>query len=416
MSGRRGALRLTAALLLVGAGCGGGRGKAGQVPTTVVAKTRFARTVDADGHLKPVQATIITAPRSAEGPMRVAWLIEDGATVAKDDVIARFDDSDLKSKLLASEADKATAEAKKQKEALMVAQARNDRQRTSEAAVRELELGRTFARKDVELYSRDDIVTSEIDGRLQEAKATHAQQAQTVDGQVARRKLQILEVEARKADQAIARAKDSLEKLEARAPHAGVVVFKRSWRGETIAVGDQAWGPLAEVSRSDELEAEVFVLEVEAAGLAKGKKAEVVLESQPGVTWAAEIGRVESVAKRRNPRSPTQYFGVTLKLEKTDAAAMKPGARVRARLLLDEREALVVPRPALFQKDGGWIAYRRRGGGFEAVSVTLGASTAGLVAVEAGLAPGDEIALRDPGQSLEDLLSAPGTGTGAKGP
>ncbi len=376
------------------------------VPTVTVKKTRFARVVDADGHLKPVKATVLAAPPSSEGPMRIAWLAEDGITVKKGDLVARFDDADLKTSLYAAQDDRATAAARKEKEALLVAQARNDRRRTTAGAQRELELGRAFARKDTELYARDDIIASEIDEKLQGARADHARSAQTVDAQVARRKLQMLDVEAKKAEQGISRAHEDLRKLELRAPHDGVLVFRRSWRGEAVGVGDQAWGPLAEISRSDELEAEVFVLEVEAAGLAKGKPAEIVLESHPQRVWKGEIARVETVAKRRQAKSPTQYFGVTLALEKTDAALMKAGQRARARLMLDAREALVVPRAALAQKDGRWIAHRRKGDGFEPVAVKLGSATAGLVAVEAGLADGDVIALRDPEHS--STARAPG--------
>jgi HlyD family secretion protein len=402
-------LVLGALTVLLGCKPGGQRP---DVPTITVKKTRFARTIHADGNLKPVQTTVLTAPRSPDGAMRIAWLAEDGATVKKGDVVARFDDSELRSRLMAAQDDRTTASARKQQEGVSVAHGRSDRQRTTEAAERELTTTRTFERKDTELYSRDDIVTYQIDEKLQTAKADHARNAQVVDRQVARRKLQLLEVQTRKAAEAISRAEKGLQMLEIRAPHDGVLVFKRNWRNETLAVGDPGWGPIAEISLSSKMEAEVFVLEVEAAGLAKGKKAEVILESQPGLIWKAEVTRVESVAKRRVFKSPTQYFGVTLSLEKTDAAFMKPGQRMRANLMLDDRESIVVPRPALVERDGKWVAFRRDGQGFTAVPVKLGTSTAGLVAIDSGLNEGDVIALRDPGQSLDEILSAPAAGAG----
>jgi hypothetical protein len=382
------------------------------VPTITVTRRRFTRAVDADGHLKPVQATVLTATRSPTGPMRVAWLGVDGTTVKKGDVIARFDDADLRVQISAAHDEKATATAKQNKESLLAAQGRNERKRTTQAATRELEVARTFQRKDSQIYSRDDIITAEIDEQLQIAKADHAQRAQSVDGQVARRKIQMVDVEARKASESISRAETALNLLELRAPHDGVLVFKRSYRGDAIGVGDQAFGAIAEISRSDELEAEVFVLEVEAAGLVKGKPAEIVIESQPHRVLKGEIKRVESVAKRRNFRSPTQYFGVTIALGKTDPASMKPGQRVRAKLLLDERDALVVPRPALIERDGSFVAFRREARGFVPVKVELGAATAGLVSISAGLKEGDVVALRDPGQSVDEILSTGGPASG----
>jgi multidrug efflux pump subunit AcrA (membrane-fusion protein) len=383
--------------------------KGPQVPVVEVKRTRFARTVDADGYLRAVKSTPVTVPPEAEGPLRLTWLAEDGSRVRKGDVVARFDDLDLKARLAGAQDDQTSAAAKRAKEALHNEKARRDRERSASGAERELEMARAFQRRDSEIFSRDQIIESEIDERLQGAKAEHARAALKVDGAIGRRKLEIVGVEAKKAKDAIERAKKGLERLEVKAPHDGVLVLKRTWRGEVVRVGDTVWRSetVAEVSLVEELEAEVFVLEVEAAGLAKGKKADVRLESQASRVVRGEVGRVETVAKRRQFRSPTQYFAVVLKLDKTDPAQMKPGQRVTARLELDQREALVVPRPALFDKDGRWIAYRREGTGFVPVPVKLGTSTAGLVVIESGLRPNDVIALRDPGQTLEDILAGP---------
>jgi hypothetical protein len=158
----------------------------------------------------------------------------------------------------------------------------------------------------------------------------------------------------------------------------------------------------------EDLEAELHVREVEAAGLATGRRAELVIEAQTDRIYPAKVKSVETVAKRRAQKSPTQYFGVVLTLEKTDPALMKPGQSVRARLFLHEQQALVLPRPALFDQDGRWIAYRREAqGGFVAVPVKIGASTAGLCTIETGLKENDVVALRDPGKSPADLLSRP---------
>ena len=59
------------------------------------------------------------------------------------------------------------------------------------------------------------------------------------------------------------------------------------------------------------------------------------------------------------------------------------------------------------RRDGSWVAYRRDGAGFSAVKVKLGASTAGLVSIESGLRAHDLVALRDPTQSVDDILGAP---------
>ena len=63
--------------------------------------------------------------------------------------------------------------------------------------------------------------------------------------------------------------------------------------------------------------------------------------------------------------------------------------------------ALVVPRQALERTPDGQRIYVRRGERFVPRPVTIGPGNGGLVVVTAGLAAGDEIALRPPGASSE---------------
>src|SRR5260370_30120783 len=145
------------------------------------------------------------------------------------------------------------------------------------------------------------------------------------------------------------------------------------------------------------MKAEVFVLEADAAGLAVGQKATLTIESQPNVIWRGNVSQVDKLARPRFRGVPVQYFGVTLSLDRTDPKVMKPGARVRAVLEVENRaNAFSIPRQALFEKEGKKIVYRQRHGTFDAVPVTIGTSSAGRVVVTSGIAKGDDLALTDP--------------------
>ena len=387
------------------------------VPVVEVRKQKFARVVEADGYLRPVRATPVTVPADVQWPLRITWLAADGATVKKGDPVARFDDLELKERLANAQSDRQVAEAKRRKEALLLNTAEQERVRAAQGARRELEMTRSFARRDPAIFSRDQIIEGEIDEKLQGVKVVHASDAQSADRRLSRTKLGVIDVEARKADEAIQRSQRGLSALQIQAPHEGVFTLKRTWMGESFRVGDTVFRSMsvAEVSLVEDMEVEVFVLEAEAAGLAKGKQAQVILESQPDQPVAATVKQVEAVAKRRVAKSPTQYFGVILSLAKTDPATMKPGQRVRARLHLYQQEGLVVPRPALFDKDGVWTAHKREAdGSFKSVPVKLGPSTAGLVTVTSGLRPGDLVALRDPGKAVEEIVPTAASGAGGK--
>jgi hypothetical protein len=89
---------------------------------------------------------------------------------------------------------------------------------------------------------------------------------------------------------------------------------------------------------------------------------------------------------------------------------MKPGHRVVAELVLDERkDVLSVPRQAVFERAGTKIVYVRRGEEFEATAVRLGPAALGRIVVEEGLAAGERIALRDPTRRSDEP-------TGEEGP
>ena len=260
-------------------------------------------------------------------------------------------------------------------------------------------MSQQFQKKDELIFSRSEIIESEIDEELARERERHARAARATRQRLAGTEADLLAIDHRKAALKMGEAKAGLASLELTAPHDGLLVFRRNRMGQPPRVGDTLWNgqPIAEIPELGTMVAEVYVLEADAGGLAAGKPASVRLESRPDVEHRARIARVDALARPRLRESPVQYFGVVLELERTDPAVMKTGQRVRAWLALEERaSALAVPRQAVFERDGRRIVYRRAGGGFEPVEVTLGPAAAGTVVVESGLAAGDAIALRDP--------------------
>lgn len=412
------ALAVPAAVL----GLGGGP----QVPVAPVTQGRFVRRVVAEGVLKAVEATPLVAPLEAEGSLKIAWLVPDGSRVRKDEVVVRFDPTELAKKLADSESDRATADSKLAgARASSQAELRN-LERDAELARRELELAGRFEAKDPVIFSKQQIIESEIDRELASVRVDNARSVRAVKGKLSEVSADLIEIERRKAELGIAHARKALTAVEIRAPHDGIVVYKRDWRQTLPKVGDTVWSgePLGEMPQPDVLEAEVFVLEADAGGLAAGQAAEVVVEASPGTTYRAKVKSVDRLARPRVPWIPVQYFRATLELERTEPQAMKPGQRVVATLMLDEREAaLTVPRSAVFDKDGKKLVYRREGRRFQPVEVEAGPVAVGRMVVEKGLAEGDWVALQDPtrpveegeaGSALREALSAPGRAGGAR--
>ena len=372
-----------------------------EIATLKVEPTQFTRRVTAEGTLKAVKATPITAPHDAPQALKVSWIADDGTLLKKDDVIVRFDATDFENMLLRGNEDRSTASNKLTKAGAEASATRTNLKRDSKLAQAELDAAKRFTFDDAEVFSRYARIEAEVDQGLASHKKTHAEEVLVVRDSLARVERDLLSIEDRKAGMKITQAEQGLRALQVIAPHDGILVLSRSWRGDLPRIGDMMWRgqPIGEIPELVSMKAEVFVLEADAAGLAVGQKAIVTLESNPDVSFPGKIQAVDKMARPRIPRQPVQYFGVTVEINRTDAQFMKPGTRVRAILELENQaNAFAIPRQAMFEKEGKKLVYRKRGERFEPVEVTIGSSSAGRVVVTKGLVAGDEIALEDPNQ------------------
>jgi HlyD family secretion protein len=369
------------------------------VPTLVVSKAAFERRVVAEGNLEAADATPVTAPVNAQGQLKVAWLIPDGTPVKTGDVVVRFDPSEMERSLRDGESDETAAKSRISGMRADTGGAIRNLERDGALAREELQGADRYKIEDPQIFSKQEIIRSEIDRTLATKRIATSDAVRSIRQDVAKVDLDLLDIERRKAGIAIDRASKGLEALEIKAPHDGILVYKRDWRGEIAKVGDALWAgqPVGEIPNLKTMQARVYVLEADAGGLAPGLPATVVVEAHPTNEYKAKIKKVDTLAKRRTGWIPVQYFGATLELAATDPAVMKPGQRVRAVLALDARaDAISIPRNAIFEKDGKKIVYKRSGAEFTPAEVTVGPAAVGRVVVETGLAVGDEIALRDP--------------------
>jgi RND family efflux transporter MFP subunit len=369
------------------------------VATFKVEPITFSRRVTAEGTLKPVKATQVGVPQSATSPMKVSWIADDGTLLHKGDVIVRFDETEFEDLLLRGQEDRSTATNKFHKADAESSATRTNLRRDARLAQSELEAAQRFKFDDAEIFSRYARIEAEVDQTLASSRKRHAEEVLGVRDNLARVERDIISIEDRRAGIKIKQAEEGLQALQVTAPHDGILVLQRNWRGDMPRVGDTMWRgqTIGEIPELTSMQAEVFVLEADAAGLALDQKASLFLEADSNARFNGKVKSVDKVARPRIPRQPVQYFGVTVELERTDRKLMKPGTRVRATLEVEnQNNAFAIPRQALFEKEGKKLVYRKKGTAFEPVEVTIGSSSAGRVVVTKGLTKGDEIALEDP--------------------
>ena len=361
---------------------------------------RFVREVTATGVFKAVKATPISVPQDVEQMLKVAWLAEEGTVLREGEPVVLFDSSDLTRDLTDGKADRESSLRKIEKTHAANGRMSGELTIDRDMAREDLRLADTMASQDPQVFSRNEVIEAGIDRDLARKRY------QTADGKLGTRAklgeadLALNRIEEGKAGLRIRQAEKGLGSLRIVAPHDGIFTLERDWRGQTLSVGQPAWPgmKIGEIPELSELEAKVYVLEADAGGLEVGRKARVFIEGRPGEGYAVTVSRVDAVAKTRESRSPIKYFETILTLEKTDTAVMKPGQKVRARIVLENVDGvLAVPRGALFERDEKHVVYRLEAGGrFAPVEVTIGRNSVSRVVIEKGLQSGDRIALRDP--------------------
>jgi HlyD family secretion protein len=387
------------------------------VPAIAVTRGPFVRRVTAEGNLRAVHATPVQIPRiDGFGGLKLAWLAPDGSAVKTGDVVARFDAVEATHRLREAEVEVESSSLLLRKEQLRVAASDARYADQATLARQQAEQSRRYQAADPLLFSRTEISEAEIDERLISAQQVHAEFAREVNRSVARSDIALAALSRQRARLARDHAQTALARLELRAPGDGVLVIHRDDHGDIPHLGAQLPfdATIAEIPVAGEMEAELFVLEADGSGLEAGQAADVVVESTPDTVFHGKVRLIDKLARPREPGVLLQYFGAVVAFDRTDPAVMKPGQRVRGTLVLDRRDAIVVPRQAVVERAGRTVVYRRDGHGFTPVAVEIAAATPGRVAIVAGLADGDVIAGRDPTRT-PDPGAEPGAAPPAKG-
>ncbi len=393
-------------------------GHRSEVPTTEIRRESFERWVPAEGELRAADSTPLQVPGTVRRPLRIAWLAAEGTYLQPGDVAVRFDPTELQKSVAdrRSELESNRLEAKQRSSAMEATLESLDKD--AEMARRELDHAEEFASRDPTIFSRVEIIESQIDQELAAERLENTLLERRREEELAATDLEILAIKRRRIEGDLESALETLRSLELQAPKAGHLIYHRR-RGQPPEVGNTVFPgqTVGQIPHAGTMEVEAFVLEADAGGLEPGRPARVYPEARPGVVLEATVARVDSVAKPRFRASPVQYFAVTLTLDKADSEGLKPGLGARIEILLDDiEEALTLPRQAVFNREVGPVVLRRAGDGFEEVPVTVRATGRGRVVIEGPVAAGERVAMADPSRQSGQRNGDEGDGAGGGTP
>jgi multidrug efflux pump subunit AcrA (membrane-fusion protein) len=193
--------------------------------------------------------------------------------------------------------------------------------------------------------------------------------------------------------------KSNLSQLEVRAPHAGIVVLKKSWDGSLPQAGKSVFPgtKLASLPDLSHMKAKIYVPEIEAIGIKQGQIVEIELHSFPNKKYSGVISLISKTAQPKVRDNPVKYFIVTVILDQQDKDRLLPGQRLDATIITNNSpNAIIVPIQTIYRKEKQVWVYLKKADEFVITSVKLGTCSSSQCVITSGLEENDVIALIQP--------------------
>lgn len=399
-----------------------------RVPSAKVVRGPIKLTVYATGELRAGRTVNLMAP-PAGGMLRIVKLLQTGTPVKKDDVVIEFDAADQVFAVEQAKSDLAEAEQQ-------IVKMRADH--AVQASQDKLDM----------MTARFNVRRAELDAAGNEFIGAIEAQKNQLNLEEARRRLKQLEDDAssrtatsaaalgvvmerrNKARLAMERAQGIIDKLAVKSPSDGVVSVKENRDGQFVFFsgmvlpqyreGDSTFSGrnIADVVESGTMEVRAKVTETDRDNLKAGQKATVLVDALPGRTFTAKVGALSGGVTRGSffETTAVRQFDINLELDRPDPQ-MRAGSSLRVVIEgTDVKEALHVPRQAVFEKNGkNYVFLQLAGDRFDRRDVQVVNRTESR-AIVSGLKEGDVIALIDPDVATRRSKSSGGPIPGASAP
>lgn len=388
------------------------------VPTAVATRDTLERVVHLTGELRATRQASLAAP-SVGGMLRILDLLETGAVVSAGDMVVEFDPAEqlyaleqarsevleAEQEILKREADFAVQTAEDEV-ALLAARFDVRRAELDVAVDRDLIPANEYRIREVSL--------DEARRRLAQVEADTVSRVDTNTAGLA-----VLRERRAKAVMAAERAEQNIESLVVITPMDGIVLVRENRDASggiifsgmalpTYRIGDDVYSgrPLVDVFDVGSMEIVAPVNEQERSLVEVGQPATAESDALPGVQVDALVTAVSGLGRAVRAAGPLRLFDVTLELSRTDAR-LRPGTTVR--VLVDAgrvEDQLLVPRQAVFEREGQPVVFVAVADGFEAVGVKVLHRTETTVALD-GIAEGARVALVDPDRAARPGSAGP---------
>lgn len=378
------------------------------VPTAEAKRGDFVDYVQIRGEIKALHSVQLAAP-SIAGDLQIVKLVPTGTLVKAGDVVVQFDASNLQRTLEQKQSELKSAEAD-------IERSRAENRLTQEQQATDVLQGRYDVDR-ARLDTSQQEILSEIEGAKTRLKLTDAEQRfkelqqkdkstqASGDAEIASKKL--------KRDKAlfdVRLAERQIASLTLRAPADGMVSIMPNFRARNwmsggsapdFKEGDRAWtgAVVAELPDLSVVRASARVDEGDRGRLNPAQTASVRIDAIADKEFRATVADISPLAKLDYSSWPfTKNFDIALQILDADPR-IRPGMSASGRIAVEKvANGILVSPDAVFEKNGGSVAYVWRGSRFQEVPVQVARRGKGQLLIGAGLQAGEKVALKDPTQ------------------
>jgi len=356
----------------------------------------FTVNVPAKGELFAAKATVISAPISRQGQQNISWLAPEFSHVKKGDVIARFDGEAMEIKSKDRQNELSITKQDIIEKTGMLNRELDSINKDIGMVGQEKSFAEQFSIEDVRIRSKLEILDSLQNTQYLGSKEEYLYWKSDSFSASSSGDMGLLEMKKEQSKSKLKQLSDGLSKLEVKAPHDGLLAYKKNWRGEKPRAGQSLWPgqKIAELPDISNMKVKLFVLESEAINLAVDKS---VIFSLYAYADEKFHGKVETVApfptsiKRGDPQ---KYFEVIVTLAKQNTELFVPGRKLHANIeITATSKKIIVPLQSVFVEAKQSFVYLYENGDYKSVPVTLGQTSLSHVEILSGLKEGQKIAL-----------------------
>ena len=326
---------------------------------------------------------------------KISMMAPEGAEVKKGQRVLSFDTSELQRRLdeKTAERDQAQKEIEK-KRADLALRTKDERLKLAEAEAR---MRKTALKLDapadiVGIKERQQV---ELDYELSKRETAAIESRLGSLERAAQAEIRLLESKMKEAAAIVETTQSSIRSMTIMAPRDGTVIYVINHRGEKKKTGDTCWRMerVLEIPDLTQMQGKGEVDEVDAGRVAVGQRVSFRLDAHPDDLFYGTITSAgTTVQQKKGTRDPLKVLQVGLKLDNTDPAKMRPGMRFKGTIELQRiKNALTIPRRAVFVADEGPVVYRRTAFSVQTVPVKLGRENDETVQVVEGISAGDRI-------------------------